>query len=168
MLEGLADSPCPVPRLEGTPGELVAGLSESVPVPRAPHLPGVDAVAELEPRRVHGVDLLQRVPELVHLRAVPHRPAAAAAARLQSAARPPPVSAAERGRLRPLGAALVVLEGVEVLLLRAPVSSEPGRGPPGGRGAGGGGAGRVLCRAEGILEKKECGCNESSVCHKTH
>ena len=160
---GLADESGLVPSFDRRPRELVAGLLEPDPVPRALHLVGVDPLAQFEPRRVHGVDVLQRVAELVHLGPVPDAPA-----------EPVPV---------PVGAKAVVLRPHERILGRAgpgpervlggpervvglvevPKGGDPGRGlgPPRGGGLGDGppyegvlGGGRVTGEAwlsEGVI-----------------
>ena len=64
---GLADEPGVVPALDGRPGELVAVVFEPDPVPRALDFFGVDPRAQLEAGGVDGVDVVQRVAELVHV-----------------------------------------------------------------------------------------------------
>ena len=67
MSVGLTDQPGVVPPLDGGPGELVALVQETDPVPGTLDLLVHHAGAQLQTRGVDVVDVPQRVPKFVHV-----------------------------------------------------------------------------------------------------
>jgi len=67
MPVSLTDHSSVIPSLDRTPGELETTRPVSNPVPRTLQLLVVRTLAKLEPGRVHGVDVIQGVAELVDL-----------------------------------------------------------------------------------------------------
>ena len=70
MSVGLTDQSGVVPSLDGGPGELVALVQETDPVPGTLDLLVHHAGAQLQSRGVDVVDVPQRIPELIHVGSV--------------------------------------------------------------------------------------------------